>query len=368
MTDVEDAVGSDGGGEEESDAALLATVKTTESTVATEHAAGTSDPVLEIKSLNVAFPTESGVVQAVRGVDVVVRERELLAVVGESGSGKSVTFLAAMGLLPKTAKISGSVRVRGQEMIAARRRALREIRGKKLAMIFQDPLSALNPVHRIGDQIAEMLTAHREIGGKELRQRVLELLDLVGIPNAATRARQYPHEFSGGMRQRVMIAIAIANDPDVLIADEPTTALDVTVQAQILEVIQRIQREIGAAVVFITHDLGVVARMADRVQVMYAGRVVELGDVDAVFGHPAHPYTTGLLASLPAIDKQRLVPIPGAPPNMLAPPSGCAFRLRCPHAAPQCAGDEPPELRPHGTQLTACVRAEEIDAAVPVGG
>jgi peptide/nickel transport system ATP-binding protein len=320
--------------------------------------------VLEIRNLEVSFPTESGVVQAVRGVDVTVKEGELLGIVGESGSGKSVTFLAAMGLLPKTAKITGSVKVGGQELAGASKKNLRAVRGEKLAMIFQDPLSALNPVHRIGDQIAESLTAHRDIGGKELKTKVIELLDLVGIPNASQRARQYPHEFSGGMRQRVMIAIAIANEPDVLIADEPTTALDVTVQAQILDVIQRIQKEIGAAVVFITHDLGVVARMADRVQVMYAGRVVELGDVLDIFLRPSHPYTAGLLASLPAIGRKTLTPIRGAPPNMLSPPSGCAFRARCQHALEICAGPEVPELRAFGAASTACVRIDEIAGAM----
>jgi peptide/nickel transport system ATP-binding protein len=242
---------------------------------------------------------------------------------------------------------------------------MRSVRGEKLAMVFQDPLSALNPVHRVGDQIAEAITAHHDVSGKALVSRTVELLEMVGIPNPTTRARQYPHEFLGGMRQRVMIAIAIANEPDVLIADEPTTALDVTVQAQILEVIRNIQKEIGAAVVFITHDLGVVARMADRVQVMYAGRAAELGSVDDIFFHPSHPYTAGLLASLPGLSRERLTPIPGSPPNMLAPPSGCAFRVRCPHAAPVCEGPELPELMPHGAVLTACVRVDEISTMVP---
>jgi peptide/nickel transport system ATP-binding protein len=322
-------------------------------------------PVLELTDLRVSFPTDDGLVQAVRGVDLTVGLGELVGVVGESGSGKSVTFLAVMGLLPKSAQVSGSAKINGVEIIGAPPKVLRSVRGNDIAMIFQDPLSALNPVHRIGAQIGEMIDSHQDLSAKDRDERVIELLDLVGIPQPRTRARQYPHEFSGGMRQRVMIAMAIANDPKVLIADEPTTALDVTVQAQILEVIQRIQNELGAAVVFITHDLGVVARMASMVQVMYAGRAVERGDVHELFVKPAHPYTTGLLASLPVEGRERLTPIPGAPPNMLQPPSGCAFRVRCPHAAPQCAG-ELPELRPFGTVETACVRAEELYGAVPV--
>ena len=294
-------------------------------------------PVLEIRDLRVTFPTESGDVQAVRGVDVVVGPGEMLGVVGESGSGKSVTFLAAMGLLPKTAKIEGSVMVHGQQLVGMNNNEMRKQRGKRISMIFQDPLSALNPTHKIGHQISEMVRSHTALTKPQAWDRAIELLDIVGIPQPRTRVSQYPHEFSGGMRQRVMIAIAIANDPDVLIADEPTTALDVTVQAQILDVIQNIQHEFRASVVFITHDLGVVARIADRVQVMYAGRTVERGDVDSIFRHPTHPYTRGLLASLPALGRERLTPIPGAPPNMLRPPSGCAFRPRCPYAEEICA-------------------------------
>jgi oligopeptide/dipeptide ABC transporter ATP-binding protein len=321
-------------------------------------------PVLEIRDLRVTFPTETGLVQAVRGVDVTVGPGEMLGVVGESGSGKSVTFLAAMGLLPQTAKIEGSVKVHGQELLDIKNSAMRNQRGKKISMIFQDPLSALNPTHKIGHQVSEMLRSHNEMSKAAAWDRSVELLDIVGIPQPRTRASQYPHEFSGGMRQRVMIAIAIANDPDVLIADEPTTALDVTVQAQILDVIQDIQHRFHAGVVFITHDLGVVARIADRVQVMYAGRTVERGKVDDIFRHPTHPYTRGLLASLPALGRERLTPIPGAPPNMLRPPSGCAFRPRCPYAQEICAGDIP-NLRPLLGLETACVRAEEL--LVPEG-
>jgi oligopeptide/dipeptide ABC transporter ATP-binding protein len=324
-------------------------------------------PVLEIHDLHVNFKTESGLVQAVRGVDVIVNSGELVGVVGESGSGKSVTFLAAMGLLPKSAQITGSVKIKGEEMFAGKRQSLRRARGRRIAMIFQDPLSALNPVHRIGPQIEEMLQAHQDLSGRAAAKRAIELLDLVGIPQPAARARQYPHEFSGGMRQRVMIAMAVANDPEVLIADEPTTALDVTVQAQILEVVQRVQQELRAAVVFITHDLGVVARIADRVQVMYAGRAVELATSDDIFYRPTHPYTAGLLSSLPGAGRERLVPIPGSPPNMIAPPSGCAFRVRCPYAEDICAGDIP-ELRAVGDSMSACVRVDELLGAGVMGG
>ena len=226
-------------------------------------------------------------------------------------------------------------------------------------MIFQDPLSALNPVHRIGDQIVEMIRSHQDTSKKDAWAKSVELLDIVGIPQPRDRANQYPHEFSGGMRQRVMIAMAIANDPEVLIADEPTTALDVTVQAQILEVLQRIRREMRTAIVLITHDLGVVARVVDRVQVMYAGRAAEAGDVRPIFAHPSHPYTQGLLASLPALGTKRLTPIPGAPPNMLNPPSGCAFRARCAYAIDACAQGLP-ELVPFGDLRTACIRAGDL--------
>ena len=315
--------------------------------------------VLEIRDLQVTFATPLGDLVAVRGVDLEVAAGEVLGVVGESGSGKSVTFLAAMGLLPATATVRGSVKVDGIELVGASPRELRRVRGRLMSMIFQDPLSALNPVHRVGAQIAEMLQAHQKIGDRAAATRAVELLELVGIPQPADRARQYPHEFSGGMRQRVVIAIAMANRPKVLVADEPTTALDVTVQAQILEVIQRVQAETGTAVVLITHDLGVVARVCDRVQVMYAGRSVERGTVHAIFDQPSHPYTRGLLDSLPQDGVERLTPIAGFPPNMLRPPSGCAFRVRCPHAIEIC-GAELPSLRRIGDQESACIRASDL--------
>jgi oligopeptide/dipeptide ABC transporter ATP-binding protein len=318
-----------------------------------------TEKVLEIRDLHVTFDTPSGPLEAVRGVDLDVSSGELLGVVGESGSGKSVTFLATMGLLPARARVTGSVILAGEQLIGASAKQLRSVRGRLLSMIFQDPLSALNPVHRIGDQISEMLRSHQSLSARDAEKRAIELLDIVGIPQPGDRARQYPHEFSGGMRQRVVIAIAIANNPKVLIADEPTTALDVTVQAQILEVIERVQERFGTAVVLITHDLGVIARVADRVNVMYAGRNVEQGTIDSLFDHPSHPYTLGLLASLPRPGMQRLKPISGFPPNMLNPPSGCAFHTRCEFAADICKGDLP-NLMSFGDLETACVRARDL--------
>ena len=284
--------------------------------------------VLEVRDLRVTFNTPLGPLVAVRGIDLDVYSGEMLAVVGESGSGKSVSFLAAMGLLPKSATVEGSVLLDGQQIVGATSKVMRSVRGRLMSMIFQDPLSALNPVHKIGAQISEMLRAHQTMSEKAALARAVDLLEIVGIPQPGDRAQQYPHEFSGGMRQRVVIAMAIANSPKVLIADEPTTALDVTVQAQILEVIQRVQAQFGTAVVLITHDLGVVARVCERVNVMYAGRVVERAQILDIFEHSTHPYTRGLLASLPQAGVERLVPITGFPPNMLRPPSGCAFRTR----------------------------------------
>jgi oligopeptide/dipeptide ABC transporter ATP-binding protein len=321
------------------------------------------DAVLSVRDLRVEFSTPNGMVQAVRGVDLDLAPGEILGVVGESGSGKSVTFLGMLGLLPKSARVTGSAKVNSNELIGASTKAMRSVRGQQVAMIFQDPLSALNPVHRVGDQIVEMIRSHQNVSKKSAATTAIDLLGTVGIPQPRDRTNQYPHEFSGGMRQRVMIAMAIANDPRVLIADEPTTALDVTVQAQILEVIDRLREEMQMAVVMITHDLGVIARVADRVQVMYAGRVVERTDVDALFSDPTHPYTEGLLRSIPLLGHQRLLPIPGSPPNMLRPPSGCAFRPRCPYALEACAGDLP-ELVPVGDAESACIRASELTLGV----
>jgi oligopeptide/dipeptide ABC transporter ATP-binding protein len=316
-------------------------------------------PVLQIRDLKVTFTTPLGPLVAVRGIDLDVKAGEMLAVVGESGSGKSVSFLAAMGLLPKTATVEGSVVLDGHQLVGASPKLMRSVRGRLMSMIFQDPLSALNPVHRIGAQISEMLRAHQPMSERAARARAVELLEIVGIPQPGDRAMQYPHEFSGGMRQRVVIAMAIANSPKVLIADEPTTALDVTVQAQILEVIQKVQAQFGTAVVLITHDLGVVARVCERVNVMYAGRVVERAAINDIFDVPTHPYTRGLLASLPQAGMERLVPIAGFPPNMLKPPTGCAFRMRCSHAIDACA-TKLPELQPFGDSMTACIRATEL--------
>jgi peptide/nickel transport system ATP-binding protein len=318
-----------------------------------------SDSVLQIRDLRVTFNTQMGELKAVRGIDVDVAPGEILGVVGESGSGKSVSFLAAMGLLPASATITGSVKLDGKELIGSKRKAFRSVRGKSLAMVFQDPLSALNPVHRVGDQIVEMIQSHQDMNTHDAEKRAVELLEIVGIPQPAERARQYPHEFSGGMRQRVVIAMAIANNPKVLIADEPTTALDVTVQAQILEVIQKVQQTFGTAVVLITHDLGVIARVADSVNVMYTGRNVESGSVQSIFDHPSHPYTRGLLSSLPHEGVERLQPIAGFPPNMLAPPSGCGFAPRCQFAVDSCTA-ELPSLQPFDDLLTSCIRAADL--------
>ncbi|MFD0471636.1 ABC transporter ATP-binding protein [Nonomuraea thailandensis] len=272
------------------------------------------EPVLEVTDLNVSF----GDVRAVRGVSYAVRPGEVLGIVGESGSGKSVTSAAVMGLLPPGARVTGSVRLHGKELIGAPERALNSFRGKSISMVFQDPLSALTPVYRVGDQIAEAVRVHQRVGKETALVKAIELLELVGIPRPAERALAFPHEFSGGMRQRVVIAMAIANDPDVIICDEPTTALDVTIQAQVLEVLKRAQAKTGAAIIMITHDLGVVAGFADRVLVMYAGRPVEVGGVDDIYYRTRMPYTAGLLGSVPRVDRrgrQPLTPIEGSPPR-----------------------------------------------------
>jgi len=301
--------------------------------------------VLEIRDLNVTFKTEDGPVYAVRGFDLDLDAGEVLGIVGESGSGKSVTMLAVLGLLPRTAQITGSVKFRGEELIGRKPKELQAIRGEKIAMIFQDPLTALNPVIRVGKQITEALRAHHtDLDQREAMGRAVELLDSVGIPRPEVRVMQYPHEFSGGMRQRAMIAMMLANDPQVIVADEPTTALDVTIQSQILELLKSVQERTRTAVAFITHDLGVIAHVADRVQVMYAGRAAELSSADVLFHRSRHPYTRGLLASLPSLTGRtgRLLPIVGAPPSMLNPPPGCAFHPRCPNAQGKCAGEQPP--------------------------
>ena len=302
-------------------------------------------PLLQVRGLRVAFPSENGRVHAVRGVDLDVRRGEVLALVGESGSGKSVTSTAIMGLLDETASVSGSVRLHGTEILGRSDSYMSRLRGSQIAMVFQDPLSALTPVYTVGQQIVEALKIHRRgIGDADARKRAVELLDLVGIPNPEVRINAYPHEFSGGMRQRAVIAIAIANDPNLIIADEPTTALDVTIQAQILDVLRTAQKETGAGVIMITHDLGVVAGMADRVAVMYAGRIVEAGDVDDIFYRSRMPYTIGLLGSLPRLDAKKdsaLATLEGNPPSLLDLPAGCPFAPRCPMAVEECLAGEP---------------------------
>jgi len=335
-----------------------------------DRAAATSPgKVLRVSALDVRLPTEDGEVHAVRGVDFELQPGEVLAIVGESGSGKSITSLAILGLLPKTAKVSGSVQFGGRELLGLPEAELRHVRGRSIAMVFQDTMTSLNPVYRIGDQIAETLRAHdSRIDGAAVRRRSVELLEAVGISGARQRLDQFPHELSGGTRQRVVIAIAMANRPDVIIADEPTTALDVTVQAQVLEVLKLAHVETGAAMVLITHDLGVVAGIADRVLVMYAGRPVEVGTVDEIFYQPRMPYTVGLLGSVPRLDERastRLTPIPGRPPPALDRPSGCPFHPRCPLARQACTETEPP-LAPIGiaTHMSACHFSAEVNSTI----
>ncbi|MEK6276741.1 MAG: ABC transporter ATP-binding protein [Actinomycetota bacterium] len=305
--------------------------------------------LLQVNDLQVHFETEDGLVRAVDGVSFSVEEGKTLGIVGESGCGKSVANLSVLGLTRSpNARISGSALFEGEDLLALGTERLRRIRGNEAAMIFQDPLSSLHPFYDIGTQLIEAVQAHQNVPTSAARDRAIELLELVGIPDPARRADHYPHEMSGGMRQRVMIAMALVNEPKLLIADEPTTALDVTIQAQILQLLERLQDELGMAVIIITHDLGVVAEVADRVAVMYAGRIVEDGTLDEIFYEPQHPYTWGLLGSLSRLDRprpRRLPQIPGMPPSLLAPPEGCHFRPRCPHAFEKCQEVPPLESR-----------------------
>ena len=295
------------------------------------------EPFLSVEDLRVHFPTDDGLVKSVDGLSFELRRGEILGIVGESGSGKSVTAQALLGLHKGSrAQISGRIMMNGRDLVAATEDDMRQVRGSEISMIFQDPLSSLHPFYSIGDQIAEAYRVHNKVSKSEARKRVVEMLQKVGIPNAAGRYGDYPHQFSGGMRQRAMIAMALICKPQLLIADEPTTALDVTVQAQILELIKELRDELNSAVVLITHDLGVVAETCDHVVVMYGGQCVEKGPVDELFDQPEMPYTWGLLGSMPRMDRvreTRLVPIPGSPPSLINVPSGCVFNPRCPHTA-----------------------------------
>jgi oligopeptide/dipeptide ABC transporter ATP-binding protein len=309
------------------------------------------EPILSIRDLVVEFATEDGIVHAVDGVTYDVFPGETLGIVGESGSGKSVSQLAILGLIPQPPGriLSGEATFQGSDLLKMSKKDLRRLRGGAVAMVFQDPMTSLNPVLKIGEQIAEAIQAHQvDVNDKAAKERTIALLKVVGVPNPDRRYDQYPHEFSGGMRQRAMIAMAIANEPKLLIADEPTTALDVTIQAQILEALKKAQEESHAATILITHDLGLIAELADRVIVMYAGKVVELTDVQTLFAAPRHPYTWGLLGSIPRLDRprqERLHSITGAPPSLIQLPEGCKFRPRCPHAFEKCVQEPPLENR-----------------------
>ncbi len=328
----------------------------------------TRTPLLSVRNLTTSFTTEFGVVDAVRGVSWDIYPGEVLGVVGESGSGKSVTMGAVMGLVPTPPGIvtGDEILFEGRDLLTMPAKQMRAIRGREIAMIFQDPMTSFNPVRTIGHQIAEAIRVHEKVSKKAAKARVIELLQLVGVPSPSTRYSQYPHEYSGGMRQRAMIAMAIVNRPKLLIADEPTTALDVTIQAQILDVLTSIRDETDAAMVLITHDLGLIAEMADRVLVMYGGKTVETADVRALFASPSHPYTVGLLESLPRIDAEvtSISSIPGQPPSLAYPPSGCYFHPRCSVSQGRsvCSTDEP-ELREFSAHLahrSACHFPEEV--------
>jgi peptide/nickel transport system ATP-binding protein len=324
------------------------------------------DPVLSIRDLVVEFKTEDGVVHAVDGVSYDLFPGETLGIVGESGSGKSVSTLALLGLIPQPPGriVSGTADFKGRDLLKLKKKELRRVRGNEVAMVFQDPMTSLNPVLTVGNQLGESIKTHFPDEKKEVvKERVIDLLKLVGVPNAETRYTQYPHEFSGGMRQRAMIAMSITNSPALLIADEPTTALDVTIQAQVLEVLRRVQAETHAATILITHDLGIVAEMCDRVLVMYAGHIVESGDVETIFRAPRHPYTIGLMDSLPKVteDEEWLRPITGSPPSLIDLPPGCPFHPRCFLARERCRQENPPLAPVEGSaHQSACHFSEEL--------
>jgi peptide/nickel transport system ATP-binding protein len=322
--------------------------------------------LLDIQDLHVQFATEDGIVTAVDGVTLDIEPGQILGVVGESGSGKSVSMLTVMGLTrASNAAISGRVQFQGTDLLSASDEHLRGVRGNEIAMIFQDPLSSLHPFYKVGKQMIEAIQAHFDVSDEDARARVIELLGMVGIPDPSQRVDAYPHEFSGGMRQRVMIAMALANEPKLLIADEPTTALDVTVQAQILDLIARLQRELNMAVMLITHDLGVVAEVTDEIAVMYAGKVIERAPTQAIFEAPEHPYTWGLLQSIPRLDRPRgelLIPIAGRPPSLITLPSGCSFHPRCPYVRERHKKVEPTlEQVPHDrAHQVACLLPSDV--------
>lgn len=302
--------------------------------------------LLSVRNLKTSFFTHVGEVKAVRGISFDVNEGEVLGIVGESGSGKSVTSLSIMGLLQYPGRVvDGEILLNGEDILTYSKDQMRKVRGKEIAMIFQDPMTSLNPVYTIGNQVMEMILEHEKMTKREARARAIEMLKLVGIPAAEKRIDSYPHEFSGGMRQRVMIALALSCNPKLLIADEPTTALDVTIQAQILNLIKKLNRQFGMTTMLITHDLGVVATVCDKVAVMYGGLIMEYGTVDEIFYHPRHPYTMGLLGSIPHVDggeKRRLIPIDGTPPDLINPPKGCPFSTRCKYCMNVCTQEQPP--------------------------
>ena len=302
--------------------------------------------LLSVRDLKTSFFTHVGEVKAVRGISFDVNEGEVLGIVGESGSGKSVTSLSIMGLLQYPGRVvDGEILLNGEDILTYSKDQMRKVRGKEIAMIFQDPMTSLNPVYTIGNQVMEMILEHEKMTKREARARAIEMLKLVGIPAAEKRIDSYPHEFSGGMRQRVMIALALSCNPKLLIADEPTTALDVTIQAQILNLIKKLNRQFGMTTMLITHDLGVVATVCDKVAVMYGGLIMEYGTADEIFYHPRHPYTMGLLGSIPHVDggeKHRLIPIDGTPPDLINPPKGCPFSTRCKYCMNVCTQEQPP--------------------------
>ncbi len=302
--------------------------------------------LLSVRDLKTSFFTHVGEVKAVRGISFDVNEGEVLGIVGESGSGKSVTSLSIMGLLQYPGRVvDGEILLNGEDILTYSKDQMRKVRGKEIAMIFQDPMTSLNPVYTIGNQVMEMILEHEKMTKREARARAIEMLKLVGIPAAEKRIDSYPHEFSGGMRQRVMIALALSCNPKLLIADEPTTALDVTIQAQILNLIKKLNKQFGMTTMLITHDLGVVATVCDKVAVMYGGLIMEYGTVDEIFYHPRHPYTMGLLGSIPHVDggeKRRLIPIDGTPPDLINPPKGCPFSTRCKYCMNVCTQEQPP--------------------------